>query len=69
SSAPGEKCFPKSGFELTGSYTISLSKDNKAARRRLRRRIADKLRKPTTKPTQLAEESEMVLNVSMMMDS
>jgi hypothetical protein len=44
-----------------------LSKDNKAVRRRLRRRIADTLRKLTTAacagqavPTQLSEESEMV---------
>ena len=40
--------------------TISLSKDNEAARRRLRRRITNTLRKPTTQPTKLAEESELV---------
>jgi hypothetical protein len=40
--------------------TISLSKDNEASRRRLRRRITNTLRKPTTQPTKLAEESELV---------
>jgi hypothetical protein len=33
------------------SDTISLSKDNEAARRRLRRRITNTLRKPTTPQT------------------
>jgi hypothetical protein len=37
-----------------------LSKDNEAARRRLRRRITDTLRKPTTMPTKLAKESKLV---------
>jgi hypothetical protein len=37
------------------------SKDNEAARRRLRRRIIYTLRKPTTLPTKLAKESEVVL--------
>ncbi len=41
-------------------YTILISKDNAAARRRLRRRITNTLRKPTTLPTKLAKESEMV---------
>ena len=41
-------------------HTISLSKDNAAARRRLRRRITNTLRKPTTLPTKLAKESEVV---------
>jgi hypothetical protein len=40
--------------------TISLSKDNEAARRRLRRRISNTLRKPMTMPTKLAKESELV---------
>jgi len=40
--------------------TISISKDNEAARRRHRRRILYTLRKPTTQPTKLAEESKMV---------
>ena len=39
----------------------SVSKDNTAARRRLRRRITNTLRKPTTMPTKLAEENELVL--------
>jgi len=46
----------------------SRSKDNAAARRRLRRRIIYTLRKPTTRhtpgkllPTKLAKESEVVL--------
>jgi hypothetical protein len=39
--------------------TISLSKDNEAARRRRRRRIVHTLKKPTTQPTKLAEESEV----------
>jgi 8-oxo-dGTP pyrophosphatase MutT (NUDIX family) len=50
-------------------YTLSLSKDNEAARRRLRRRINNTLRKPTTQacagqdlPTKLAKESEGVLD-------
>jgi hypothetical protein len=34
--------------------------DNEAARRRLRRRITNTLRKPPTLPTKLAEESGMV---------
>jgi len=38
--------------------TVSISKDNEAARRRLRRRIVNTLRKPMTTPTKLAEESE-----------
>jgi hypothetical protein len=41
-------------------YTISLSKDNEAARRRLRRRIVNTLRKLTTKPTKLAKDRERV---------
>jgi hypothetical protein len=36
------------------------SKDNEAARRRLRRRIINTLRKPTTMPTKLAEEGDLV---------
>jgi hypothetical protein len=45
--------------------TISLSKDNEAARRRLvgngfKPFLTNTLRKPTTQPTKLAEESEMV---------
>jgi hypothetical protein len=36
------------------------SKDNEAARRRLRRRIIDTLRKPTTMTTKLAEEGGLV---------
>jgi len=36
--------------------TISISKDNEATRR-----ILHTLRKPTTQPTKLAEESELVL--------
>jgi hypothetical protein len=47
-------------IEKERSNTISLSKDNEAARRRLRRRIANTLRKPTTLPTKLAKESELV---------
>jgi 8-oxo-dGTP pyrophosphatase MutT (NUDIX family) len=43
-------------------YTLSISKDNEAARRRLRRRITNTLRKPTTLPTKLAKESEGVLD-------
>jgi hypothetical protein len=42
------------------NYTILLSKNNEAARSRRRRRILQTLRKPTTLPTKLAEESEMV---------
>jgi hypothetical protein len=40
--------------------TLSLSKDNEAARRRFRRRIINTLRKPMTLPTKLAKESERV---------
>jgi hypothetical protein len=40
--------------------TISLSKDNAAARRRRRKRITNTLKKPTTMPTKLAKESELV---------
>jgi hypothetical protein len=40
--------------------TISLSKDNEAARRRCRRRIVHTLKKPTTMPTKLAKEGELV---------
>jgi putative addiction module killer protein len=36
------------------------SKDNATARRRLRRRIIDTLRKPTTQPTKLAKECGLV---------
>jgi hypothetical protein len=36
------------------------SKDNAAARRRLRKRIIDTLRKPTTMPTKLAKEFDLV---------
>jgi peptidase E len=42
-------------------YTISISKDNEAARRRCRKRIVHTLRKPTTQPTKLAKESELGL--------
>jgi len=42
-------------------YPISISKDNEAARRRCRKRIVHTLRKPTTQPTKLAEESELGL--------
>jgi hypothetical protein len=46
-----------------------LSKDNEAARRRLRRRITNTLRKPTTQPTKLAKESEAVLSlISLVME-
>jgi hypothetical protein len=41
-------------------YTISISKDNEAARRRLRRRITNTLRKPTTLSTKLAEDRKRV---------
>jgi hypothetical protein len=34
--------------------------DNKAARRRLRRRIDNTLRKPTTQPTKLAEDRKRI---------
>jgi len=40
--------------------TISLSKDNEAARRRRQRRILHTLKKPTTMPTKLAKESALV---------
>ena len=36
-------------------------KDNEAARRSLRRRIINTLRKQTTQPTKLAEECDLVL--------
>src|ERR1035437_10889317 len=39
------------------SHTLSLSKDNEAVRRRLRRRIANTWRKPPP-PTKLAKESD-----------
>ena len=39
--------------------TVSFSKDNEAARKRLRRRIANTLRKPTTQTTKLAKENVM----------
>jgi peptidase E len=42
-------------------YPISISKDNEAARRRRRKCIVHTLRKPTTQPTKLAEESELGL--------
>jgi hypothetical protein len=48
------------GILAKTSNTISLSKDNEAARRRLSKHITDTLRKPTTRPTKLAKESEMV---------
>jgi len=41
-------------------HTISISKDNEAARRRRRRRILHTLKKPTTMPTKLAKESKLV---------
>ena len=41
-------------------YPISISKDNEAAGRRRRKRIVHTLRKPTTQPTKLAKESELV---------
>ena len=44
------------------AHTVSFSKDNEAARRRRRRRIVHTLRKPTTQPTKLAKESEVVSN-------
>jgi hypothetical protein len=51
-------------YEKEGWYkehnTVSLSKDNEAARRRRRRRIVYTLRKPTTQPTKLAKESGVV---------
>ena len=43
-------------YSPAGFYTKSHSKDNAAARRRLRRRIIDTLRKPTTMPTKLAKD-------------
>jgi len=50
-------------------HTTLLSKDNEAARRRLRRRITNTLRKPTTQPTKLAKESEAVLSlISLVME-
>jgi hypothetical protein len=42
------------------SNTTSISKDNEAARRRLRRRITNTLRKPTTLSTKLAEDRKRV---------
>ena len=48
-------------MKRNSNNTLSLSKDNAAARRRLRRRIIDTLRKPTTQTTKLAKESKMVL--------
>jgi hypothetical protein len=47
-------------FDLTDTDTKLHSKDNAAARRRLRRRIIDTSRKPTTQPTKLAEECDLV---------
>jgi hypothetical protein len=44
------------------NYTELHSKDNEAARRRLRRRITYTLRKPTTMSTKLAEECGLVLS-------
>ena len=41
-------------------YTISISKDNEAARRRCRKRIVHTLRKPTTQPTKLAKDGNLV---------
>jgi hypothetical protein len=49
-----------SASDFSRNYTISLSKDNEAARRKHRRRILHTLRKPTTQPTKLAKESELV---------
>jgi hypothetical protein len=51
-------------FEISITHTISISKDNAAARRRLRRRITNTLRKPTTMQTKLAKESELVSVIS-----
>jgi|GEM_PF-734647 len=42
-------------------YTELPSRDNEAARRKLRRRITNTLRKPTTMPTKLAKEGDLVL--------
>jgi hypothetical protein len=50
-------------FSLGTFYTISLSKDNEAASEEATRRIVHTLRKPTTLPTKLAKESEMVLAI------
>src|SRR5664280_807829 len=47
-------------LHIATNNTISLSKDNEAARRRCRKRIVHTLRKPTTLPTKLAKESETV---------
>jgi hypothetical protein len=44
------------------SYTQLHSKDNAAARRRLRRRITYTSRKLTTQPTKLAKECDLVLH-------
>jgi hypothetical protein len=47
-------------FAINVANTISISKDNEAVRRRLRRRITNTLRKLTMQPTKLAKESELV---------
>jgi len=55
-----EHHFPERANKQLVTDTISLSKDNAAARRSRRRRITNTSRTPTTKPTKLAKESEMV---------
>jgi hypothetical protein len=52
--------FPICGGRKILINTLSLSKDNAAARSRRRKRIAHTLKKPTMKPTKLAKESELV---------
>ena len=47
-------------LSLLTTYTALISKANATARRRLRRRIINTLRRLTTQPTKLAEESEVV---------
>ena len=52
-------------YEDSMTHIISLSKDNGAARRRrvgngLKPFLTNTLRKPTTQPTKLAKESELV---------
>jgi hypothetical protein len=51
-------------FLLKISRALMSSKDHAAARRRLRRHITDPSSKPILRPTELAQESERVLNMS-----
>jgi hypothetical protein len=48
-------------FSPHGIYTKLHSKHNAAARRRFCRRIVHTLRKPTTQPTKLGKECDLVL--------